>query len=595
MLNERVERRLSAIMAADVVGFSRMMEADEAGTLANLKGRRSSVIDPLVAGYKGRVFKDTGDGVLAEFGSAVDAVECAAAIQQAMRAANAGARGREIAIRVGVHLGDIMVDGDDLFGGSVNIAARLEALADPGGIAISDTVHQHVAHHVSIKFVDCGKHDLKNMERALHVWAWSPGEEGEEAVGAPARPRPAMPHKPSIAVLPFDNMSGDAEQGYFADGITEDIITDLSKVSGLFVIARNSSFAYKGQARDVRKVSRELGVRYVLEGSVRRAAGRVRINAQMIDGTTGGHVWADRYDRDLQDIFAVQDEVTRTIVAALKVRLTPGEEALRGHRERVDPEAYDLLVRARQTMLLLRPDAAAEARRMLERVIEIDPGLALAYARLSMVLFADYANQWNGATTENLAAALQFAQKAVETDPNEPQAYISLALALAWLRRVDEAERAAEHALALDPNSGNAHTALGNMREFQGRPEDAIALYESAYRLDPQFDMALHFLGRALLSLGRLEEAEAAFKRRLGLSPRSDMSRFYLASLYGRTGRHKEARDIWREMLDINPRFSVEHLKRALPYKNPETFDRLAEGLRQAAIAVDPPPEDSPA
>src|SRR3712207_6760174 len=314
--------------------------------------------------------------------------------------------------------------------------------------------------------------------------------------------------KPSIAVLPFDNMSGDPEQGYFADGITEDIITDLSKVSGLFVIARNSSFAYKGQAPDIRKVSRELGVRYVLEGSVRRAAGRIRINAQMIDGATGGHLWAERYDRDLEDIFAVQDEVTRSIVSALKVKLTAGEEAQREGRSKVDPEAYDLLVRARQTMLQLRPEGAVEARRMLERVIEIDPGLALAYAQLSIITFADYANQWNGATPENLERALELARKAIETDATEPQGHIARALALSWMRRLDEAERAAEHALALDPNSADAYAGLGNIRDFQGRHEDAVALYRQAHRLDPQFDMALHFLGRALLALGRFDEAE---------------------------------------------------------------------------------------
>ena len=379
-------------------------------------------------------------------------------------------------------------------------------------------------------------------------------------------------------------MSGDPEQGYFADGISEDIITDLSKVSGLFVIARNSSFAYKGQAPDIRKVSRELGVRYVLEGSVRRAAGRIRINAQMIDGATGGHLWAERYDRDLEDVFAVQDEVTRSIVSALKVKLTAGEEAQRDSRGKVDPEAYDLLVRARQTMLQLRPEAAVEARRMLERVIEIDPGLALAYARLSIITFADYANLWNGATPENLERALELARKAIETDATEPQGHIALALALSWMRRLDEAERAAEHALALDPNSADAYAGLGNIRDFQGRHEDAAALFRQAHRLDPQFDMALHFLGRALLALGRFDEAETSFTRRLRLAPRSDMTRFYLACLYGRTGRHEDARRMWCEMLEINPGFSVEHLKRSLPYRDPHLLDRLMDGLREAGI-----------
>ena len=584
MAQGRMQRRLAAILAADVVGYSRLMERNEAATLAELKARRRDVIGPLVARHSGRVFKETGDGLLAEFGSVVDAVECAVELQRAMASANGDTPAdRQLVLRVGVNLGDVLVDDGDLFGDGVNVAARLEQLADPGGVAISETVHEHVRRQIGISFADQGLHEVKNIERPIRVWAWR--AEGSAAEATTPAPLP-LPDKPSIAVLPFSNMSGDAEQGYFADGITEDIITDLSKVSGLFVIARNSSFAYKGQAPDIRKVSRELGVRYVIEGSMRRAGGRIRINAQMIDGASGGHLWAERYDRDLQDIFAVQDEVTRNIVSALKVRLTAGEEAEREGRGKVDPEAYDLLVRARQTMMLLNPEAAVEARRMLERVIAIDPGLALAYARLSMVTFADYANQWNGATEENLSRALALAEKAVATDPDEPQGYISLALALSWMRRLDEAERAAERALALDPNSGNAHAALGNMREFQGRPEDAVTLYESAYRLDPQFDMTLHFLGRAFLTLGRFEQAEATLKRRLGLSPRSDMSRFYLACLYARTGRHEDARRMWREMLEVNPRFSVEHLKRALPYRDPAMLDRLMEGLREAGIDI---------
>jgi adenylate cyclase len=395
-----------------------------------------------------------------------------------------------------------------------------------------------------------------------------------------------LPDRPSIAVLPFDNMSGDPEQGYFADGITEDIITDLSKVSGLFVIARNSSFTYKGKARDIRTVSRELGVRYVLEGSVRKVANRVRINAQMIDGTTGGHVWAERYDRGLEDVFAVQDEVTRTIVTALQVKLTANERALRAGRGKIDPQAYDLLVRSRQTMLQLRPEAAVAARGMLERVVEIDPGLAVAYARLSIITFAEFVNRWNGATEANLAGALDLARKAVATDETEPQGHIALAIALSWMRRLDEAEPHAERAVALDPNSADAYTSLGNVRDFQGRHEEAVALYTRAYRLDPQFDMSLHFMGRSLLALDRFEEAETAFRKRLTLSPHSDMSRFYLACLNGRTGRLEEARGIWGELMRINPEFSVEHLQRSLPYADPTWFERLLSDLRQAGIEV---------
>jgi adenylate cyclase len=463
MANERIQRRLVAILAADVVGYSRLMERDETGTLADLKSRWNEVVEPLVARYDGRIFKRIGDGILVEFGSAVSAVECAAEVQEAMTAKNSDSGDRRILLRIGVHLGDVMVDGSDLYGDGINVASRIEGLAEPGGVAISQAVREHVHGRIGIDFVDSGNHEVKNIERPLHIWTWSPNTgTAETPAEVPGTPPPAE-NKPSIAVLPFDNMSGDTEQGYFADGITEDIITDLSKVSGLFVIARNSSFAYKGMAPDIRKVSRELGVRYVVEGSVRRAGSRVRINAQMIDGTTGGHLWAERYDRDIEDIFAVQDEVTRTIVEALEVKLTVGERTRRAGPNKVDPEAYDLLVRARQIAMQLRPEAMVEARRMLERVISIDPGLAPAYARLSIITFAEYANLWNGATVDNLTQAVELAEKAIELDSTEPQGYISLALALSWLRRLDEAEHAAERAVTLAPGLADAYTGLGNI------------------------------------------------------------------------------------------------------------------------------------
>jgi adenylate cyclase len=569
-------------MSADIVGYSRLMGQSESGTLARLKAARAEVVDPAIAEFNGRIVKTTGDGLLVEFSSAVDAVQCGIAVQTAMagRAEGAG-DGKLLQYRIGVHVGDIIIDGEDIFGDGVNIAARIEGLAAPGGVAISDAVNQHVRGRIESAFSDRGDQAAKNIDHPIHVWGWSPG-----AAAIASLEEPPLPEKPSIAVLPFDNMSGDPEQGYFADGITEDIITDLSKVSGLFVIARNSSFAYKGKAPDIRQVSRELGVRYVLEGSVRRAADRIRINAQMIDGPTGGHLWAERYDRDLEDIFEVQDEVTRTIVGALKVQLTAGEEAERGGRGKVDPEAYDLLVRSRQTMLQLRPEAAVEARRMLERVIAIDPGVALAYARLSMITFGEFVNRWNDATDESLTRAIELAKKALEIDEKEPQAHIASALALSWLQRLDEADRAAERAVELDPNFADAYACLGSVREYQGRAEEALPLYTRCHRLDPQFDMALHFLGRSLLALGRLEEAELAFNRRLALAPHSDMTRFYLACIYGRTGRQEEARALWQEVLEINPKFSVKHLQQSLPFADPGWLDPNLEGLRQAGIEV---------
>ncbi len=580
----REQRRLAAIMSADVVGYSRLMGLSESGTLARLKAARAEVVDPAVAEHGGRIVKTTGDGLLIEFSSAVDAVQCGIAVQSSMAdRINGIPKDEALQYRIGVHVGDIIIEGEDIFGDGVNIAARIEGLAEPGGVAISDAVSQHVRGHVDVAFVDRGEHAVKNIDRPLHVWAWRPGEDAESVV-PPAEP--ALPERPSIAVLPFDNMSGDPEQGYFADGITEDIITDLSKVSGLFVIARNSSFAYKGKAPDIRQVSRELGVRYVLEGSVRRAANRIRINAQMIEGTTGGHVWAERYDRDLEDIFEVQDEVTRTIVSALKVKLTASEVAQRQSRSKIDPEAYDLLVRARQTMLQLRPEASRQARAMLERVVALGSGVAIAYARLSIITFAEYVNQWNGATRDDLTRAADLARKAIKAEESEPQGYIALALALSWDRRLDEAEKAAERALELDPNSADCYTGLGNVRDFQGRQEEAAALYTKAYRLDPQWDMALHFLGRALLAIDRFDEAEVALKRRLVLAPNTDMSRFYLACLYGRTGRPEEARAMWDELMKVNPGFSVTHLQQSLPYADPAWLDRSLEGLRQSGIAI---------
>jgi adenylate cyclase len=542
------------------------------------------VFEPTVARHRGRIFKELGDALLVEFGSAVNAVECAAELQNAMAALNDPLPEAErMVLRIGINLGDVMIDAGDLYGDGVNVAARLEALAAPGGVAISDSVHEHVQGRVGIDFVDRGRHEVKNIARPVHVWAWAPGIDAAAMLDGVAN-APQTPDRPSIAVLPFDNMSGDPEQGYFADGITEDIITDLSKVSGLFVIARNSSFAYKGKSPDVRQVSRELGVRFVLEGSVRRAASRVRINAQMIDGTTGGHVWADRYDRDISDIFAVQDEVTRTIVGALKVQFTAGEEAKRGNRAKIAPEVYDLVVRARQVALQLRPESALQARAMLEKVIALDPNVAIAYARLAITTFAEFANQWNGATPENLDRALALAEKAIATDASEPQGYVASALVLSWMRRLDEAEQAARRAIELSPSSSDGYTGLGNVLEFQGRAEEAVALYTRAYRLDPQWDMALHFMGRALLSLDRYEEAETAFRKRLTFAPNSDMSRFYLACVYARSGRHEEARAMWKELKQVNPSFSVAHVGRVLPYRDPKVVERLIEALKQAGI-----------
>jgi len=513
MNEQQITRRLAAILAADIAGYSRMMASDESGTIASVRQIWSEIFNPAVASRRGRVVKLMGDGALAEFGSAVDAVECALAIQRAMSTRSLGGQ-KPAVLRIGINLGEIVIEGDDIFGDGVILASRLESQAPNGGILMSDVVHGQVSGKVGATFVDAGDIMLKNIERPVRAWQWR----GSTEPGlAPATDLAALPRdeKPSIAVLPFDNLSGDPEQGYFADGITEDIITDLSKVSGLFVIARNSSFAYRGQASDLRKVSRELGVRYVLEGSVRRGAGKVRINAQLIEAASGGHLWAERYDRDLEDLLAVQDEVTRTIVGALRVKLTPDEAARRKTHRKIDPEAYDLFVRASQNLLQFRPDALLEARAMLERAIEIDPDMAVAYARLSIVHTVEYANQWNTPGPDHVDRAVELARKAVRLDENEPRSYEALSIALFQARKPQEAEHAAGRVVELDPNYPSGYVELGNARHFKGEHNKAVAFYQQAHKLDPQFDLALQFLGRALLALGRFDEAEAAFKRRL--------------------------------------------------------------------------------
>ena len=576
-----MERRLAAILAADVVGYSRLIRADEEGTLAALKARRADLIDPTIAVHHGRIVKLMGDGMLVEFASVVDAVRAATEIQQAVVEHHTDIPAeRSITLRIGINLGDVVIDGDDIHGDGVNVASRLEGLAEPGGICVSGGVYEQVRDRLDHAFVDQGEQTVKNIDRPVRVWSW----------GVAAMPKSAgngtqaVPDRPSVAVLPFDKMSGDPEQSYFADGMTEDIITDLSKISGLFVIARNSSFAYKGRSPDVRQVCRELGVRYILKGSVRKAGTRVPINAQMIDGTTGGHLWAERYDRDLEDIFAVQDEVTRSIVEALKVKLTTGEKTRLEGRGKVDPAAYECLMRGRAFLLQFTAEATAESRVIVERAIELDPDMALGYSAMAFICCTDYMNGWNDAGPDSLRRAMELAQTACAKDPNEPQAYQALALVQSGLRRLDEAESAAERVLELDPNYAGGYNMLATVHDYTGRHESAADLLEHALRLDPQFDLTLQFLRRAQFSQKQYEKAEENFRRRLIHRPRSDMTRVFLAPIYGHTGRHEEARQMWRELKDINPEFSLDHYRSILPYRDPAWFEHFEDGLAKDGL-----------
>ena len=377
---ERLQRRLAAILSADVVGYSRLMGLDEAGTLFMLNALRRELIDPTIAAHSGRLVKLIGDGALVEFASAVDAVNCAIEIQRRLREHDAGgSEANRIQFRIGINVGDIIIEGGDIFGDGVNIAARIESIAEPGGVCISEDTWRQVQGKVKGSFVDAGEQTLKNIARPLRVYRLDQAPAVTIASAAP-RPKPAQSDKPSIAVLAFDNMSGDPQQEYFSDGISEDIITDLSKLSELHVIARNSTFAYKGKAVDVKQIGRELGVRYVLEGSVRKAANRVRVTSQLVDATSGAHIWADRFDRDLTDIFAVQDGLTLEIISALKVKLTPEKRDRLARKGTVDEEAYDLFLRGREQAWLQTESSNVEARDLLGCAITISPGFAAAYA-----------------------------------------------------------------------------------------------------------------------------------------------------------------------------------------------------------------------
>ena len=420
MAETRVQRRLAAILAADVVGYSRLMEQDEPGTLATLKARRKKVLEPLVVRHQGRVFKVAGDGVLVEFSSAVNAVECAVELQRGMAAANADLpEARRIVLRIGVNLGDVMVEGSDLYGDGVNIAARLEGIADPGGVLISGTAYDYVRNKVNAGFDELGARNLKNITEPIRVFAVT----GTPAIRAPT----ATTDKPSIAVLPFVNMSGDAGQQYFSDGVTEDIITELSRFPSLFVVARNSSFQYRDKGVDVRRVARDLGVRYVVEGSVRKMVSRVRITAQLIDASTGNHVWGERYDRSIDDLFEVQDEVTRTIVATLVGRVEDAE--MRGARQRptASLHAYETLLRGIEHLRGPGDDDNRRARELFESAVALDPGYALAHAYLAIALLVEH--RYDNAPEAIKQRALDSALTAVRIDPNEARCHQFLAQA----------------------------------------------------------------------------------------------------------------------------------------------------------------------
>jgi adenylate cyclase len=550
-------RRLAAILAADVVGYSRMIGEDEAGTLAALRRIWSELFNPAVVGHRGRVVKMLGDGALVEFGSAVDAVECAVAIQNAMSKRNEEAEAKPLQFRIGVNLGDIVIEGADIFGDGVNVAARLESQAPHGGVLMSDAVHAQVKGKVDLAFSDAGEIALKNIERPVHAWIWGGDKIAAAAshlvYGVPS----SSPEKPSIAVLPFENMSTDPEQEFFADGLVDDILTTLSKLSGLNVIARNSSFAYKGRNIDVRQVARELGVRFVLEGSVRSAGNRMRITAQLIDATTGAHIWADRFDRNVDDIFAVQDEITLTLATEMQVRLTDGEQARIRYTTTTNVEAWGLWMKGLQYYHgPVTGKHQIQARSCWEKALALDPDSAPLNAMLGFAHYADARFGWWDDRETAIGKAEVYARRALEIDPENPDAYRAVSGVLLIRSRFDEAVAAVRKAIEFSSNYPDTLMFAGYVLASCGRAGEAIPLHDRALKLSPTYpDNYLGVIGNAYRLVGRSHEAVAAFRAYHARSPGFGLAD--LLMMQEQAGEIEAARETAAQHLVARPTFTV--------------------------------------
>jgi adenylate cyclase len=630
-----VKRKLTAILSADVAGYSRLMEEDELATIETLT-LHIQTMGKLIRQYRGRVVDSTGDNLLAEFASVVDAVQCAVEVQQVLSAKNeAYPENRRMHFRIGINLGDVIEEGDHIYGDGVNISARLESLAEVGGICISGSAHEQIKNKLALGYEYMGEHNVKNIAEPLKVYRVPMGAKAETsevskekkailkrwqkaaipivavlviaAVGLtvwkffspPASP-PAkvpsetpnvskLPEKPSIAVLPFTNMSGDPEQDYFSDGITEDIITDLSKVSGLFVIASNSSFSYKGKQVNIQEVAKDLGVRYVLEGSVRRSGNRLRITAQLIDAGTGDHLWAERYDRETKDMFSVQDQVTQNVVSELAVTLkaSEAERLYRKHTENI--EAYDLYIRTMRECFPPKKECYAQAIESCKRVIELDPKFGGGYQLLSYFLSAGVRFGLSTSPREDVEKAVELAQQAVSIDDTFALSYVSLASAYLMKRQHEDALAAASEAVRIEPGGYNSNMWLGYYLHWMGRGDEAVKAVKKAQQLNPKYlndrvPWILDFMGFACFTAGRYEESIAAWKLVLDRFGPLLLREAFLTASYAELGREDEAKEMAQQLLKRHPNFSVSSWKYARTYKNPEDTERLLNALRKAGL-----------
>jgi TolB-like protein/Flp pilus assembly protein TadD len=589
VVEARTERRLAAILAADVAGYSRLMGVDEEGTLRQLKAHRRELVDPKITEHRGHIVKTTGDGMLVEFVSVVDAVRCAVDIERSMVERNAEVPTESrIQFRIGINVGDIISDDNDIFGDGVNVAARLEALADPGGIMVSRNVHDQVRDKLSFSFEDMGEQTVKNIARPIgvHRIDLTVNTGATVVISTAAVPKSELASsRPSIAVLPFTNMSGDPEQEYFADGISEDIITGLSKLRWFFVIARNSSFAYKGKAVDVKRAARELGVRYVLEGSVRKGGNRVRITAQLIDAATGNHIWADRYDGDLTDIFALQDEITRKVVAAIEPKLLEAEGIRSQSRSTEDLSAWDMVMQATSLFWRLTKTEGEAAIAMLKQAVERYPGYAPAHSMLAFAMLTSRLLGW-ALIAPQVKEAETLAARAAELDDSDPWAHLALGYVAHTMRRTDAAAEEYQRAIDLNLNFAAAHGYLGLTLALAGRTDEAITHLEQAIRMsphDPQnaiFNMALavaHYLA------GRYTEAitfgRKAVQQRDGTTAGH---RIYIASL-AQAGQIEEARMALQHLRELMPNISIAWCEQHVPY-TPGPMAKFLDGLHKAGL-----------
>jgi adenylate cyclase len=579
---EEFKRKLTAILSADVEGYSRLMGEDEDATVRKLKAYLE-LITEVIQNYRGRVVDSPGDNLLAEFGSVVDAVRCAVEIQKALKSRNAELReNKQMKFRIGVNLGDVIADDERIYGDGVNIAARLEGIADGGGICISGTVFDSIENKLALEFQSLGEHSVKNIVKPIRVYRVLFEHDTALAESSSAFD---LPDKPSIAVLPFINMSGDPEQEYFSDGITEEIITGLSKIPKMFIIARNSTFTYKGTPVKVQKVAKDLSVRYVLEGSVRRAGDRVRITAQLIDALNGYHLWAERYDRTLKDIFAVQDEITKKIITALQVKLTEGEQASHQAKGTDNLEAYLKFLQGHYYWQKLTPDDNVRVRQLAEEIIALDPEYPKGYLLLGLVNLSDAWFGLSKAPNKSIEQVLKFAQKVISLDDSDPDGYFLLGGAYLHMKQHEKSIAARERALALNPNHADYLHVLGTSLLFAGRPQEAIPLMEKSIRFNPiPPNNYLPHLAHAYQDAGLYEEAIAACKKAIHVEPDNLGAHLCLTSAYVLLGHEEEARATAEGVLKIEPKFSLEHLSKMLPYKNQVDSDRHIDALRKAGL-----------